>query len=103
MQFLGKGALVAALWAALGVGLGLAIRHQVAAIFGAFLWIFVAENLLVRLLPDVAQYFPVSATGSLVGAPGPQLGALAGGLALAGWAAAAIVAGATLMSRRDIG
>jgi len=98
-----KAALTAVLLATLGVGLGLAIRHQVAAIVAPLLWIIVGENLIAGRWPDLAKYLLVGAANALAGIPNDlTLSPLAGGLALAGWSAAAIVAGAMLMRRRDI-
>ena len=54
------GRLVAAtvLWTAIGVGLGLAVKHQVAAIAGTLVWLLAAEGILSGLVPNVAKYFP---------------------------------------------
>ena len=41
---LGKAALTGVLWAVLGLGIGLAVRHQVAAIAGTFIVLIVVEN-----------------------------------------------------------
>ena len=49
------------LWAALGVGLGLAVRHQVAAMAGTLVWLLAAEGILSGLVPNVAKYFPGAA------------------------------------------
>lgn len=98
-----KAALTAVLWATLGLGLGLAIRHQVAAIVTPLLWIIVGENLIAGRWPGLAKYTLMGAANALAGIPNEfTLSPLAGGLALAGWTAAAIVAGAALMRRRDI-
>lgn len=91
------------LWTAIGVGLGLAVRHQVAAIAGALIWMLAGETILSAFLPGVAPYFPGSAGSAIVGVNAEGL--LAPGLAavvLAGWAAVATLAGGTLMHRRDV-
>jgi hypothetical protein len=80
------------LWAGIGVGVGLAVRHQVAAIVGALLFGLVGESALGALLPDIAKFLPGSAGSAIVGA-GASSGAeavslLAPGIAvavLAGW------------------
>ena len=98
-----KAALTAVLLATLGVGLGLAIRHQVAAIVAPLVWIIVGENLIAGRWPDLAKYLLVGAANALAGIPNElTLSPLGGGLALAGWTAAAVVAGAALLGRRDI-
>lgn len=91
------------LWTAIGVGLGLAVRHQVAAIAGALIWMLAGETILSAFLPNIAPYFPGSAGSAIVGVNAENL--LAPGLAavvLAGWAVVATLAGGTLMHRRDI-
>jgi ABC-2 type transport system permease protein len=102
---LGRAALMSILWAALGVGLGLAVRHQVAAVVGSFVWIMFIETFLEGPAPHVAKYLPVHAWISAIGPPVSAevaLGALMGGLMLATWTAAAILVGGGLMERRDI-
>ena len=99
------GRLVAAtmLWTALGVGLGLAVKHQVAAIAGTLVWLLAAEGLLSGLVPNVAKYFPGAAGFSVVGIDSNDLLTPAlGALLLGTYAAVAVAAGAVLMQRRDI-
>jgi ABC-2 type transport system permease protein len=105
LSLLGRVALMSILWATLGVAIGLAVRHQVAAIVGSLVWIMFVEMFLESAAGHVAKFLPVHATTALVGPPNVDdivLNALPGGLMLVGWAAAAIVAGAGLMQRRDI-
>jgi ABC-2 type transport system permease protein len=99
------GRLVAAtvLWTAIGVGLGLAVKHQVAAIAGALVWLLAAEGILSGLVPDVATYFPGAAGFAVVGINAADLLTPALGAALLGaYAVVAIAAGGFLMQRRDI-
>jgi ABC-2 type transport system permease protein len=99
------GRLVAAtvLWTALGVGLGLAIKHQVAAIAGTLVWILAAEGLLSGLVPNIAKYFPGAAGFAVVGInPTELLTPALGALLLSAYSAVAVAAGAVLMQRRDI-
>jgi ABC-2 type transport system permease protein len=99
------GRLVAAtvLWTAIGVGLGLAVRHQVAAIAGALIWLLAAEGILSGLVPDVAKYFPGAAGFAIVGInPADLLTPALGAVLLGGYALVAVVTGAVLMQRRDI-
>jgi ABC-2 type transport system permease protein len=91
------------LWTAIGVGLGLAVKHQVAAIAGALVWLLAAEGILSGLVPDVARYFPGAAGFSVVGINSVELLTPALGAALLGaYALVAIAAGGFLMQRRDI-
>ena len=91
------------LWTAIGVGLGLAVKHQVAAIAGALVWLLAAEGILSGLMPDVARYFPSAAGFAVVGINSAELLTPALGAALLGaYAVVAIAAGGFLMQRRDI-
>ncbi|HSL11926.1 MAG TPA: hypothetical protein VLA82_11490 [Actinomycetota bacterium] len=91
------------LWSAIGVGLGLAVRHQVAAVAGALVWMVAGEGIVAGMLPDVARYFPGSAGYALVGlSEGTLLTAGAGAIVLAAYAIASVATGARLMRRRDI-
>ena len=95
--------LATSLWSCIGVGFGLAVRHQVAAIAGALLWMIAAEGLLSGFIPRAARFFPGAAGGAVVGVGGTdQLTPALGAMVLAGYAAAAVAIGATLMRRRDV-
>lgn len=94
----------AALWAVLGVGIGALIRHQVAAIVGALVWVLVIENLGAGFLGEGASYLPGQAAhalaratevGNLLAVPGAI--AVLGGYALALWGA-----GVAATRRRDV-
>jgi ABC-2 type transport system permease protein len=102
-EMLGLSAGTTLLWAGLSVGLGLAIRHQVGAIVGAFVWIFFIESFLEGPAPNIVKYLPVHAWIAVNGPAGDMvLSPLWGGMVLVAWAAAVIGAGALLMQRRDI-
>src|SRR5512132_1919298 len=99
------GRLVAAtvLWTAIGVGLGLAVRHQVAAIAGTLVWILAAEGLLSGLVPDVAKFFPGAAGLAVVGVnPADLLTPGLGALLLGGYALVAVATGGVWRRRGDI-
>lgn len=68
-QLLLGGAVAAAFWAAIGVGIGALVRSQVAALVGLTVWQLFIEQTLVGILPTAARY-----------APGPSAGALAGAI-----------------------
>jgi ABC-type transport system involved in multi-copper enzyme maturation permease subunit len=98
-------ALMSILWAVLGVTIGLAIRHQVAAIVGSLVWIMFVEGLMESYAKQVTKFLPVHATTALIGPPNVDdivLSALPGGLMLAGWAAAWCGLAFILIQRRDI-
>jgi ABC-2 type transport system permease protein len=91
------------LWSAIGVGFGLAVRHQVAAIAGALVWILAGEGILAGLLPDVARFFPGAAGLGVVGInPTHVLAPAPAAVLLAGYAAVATSVGVWLIRRRDI-
>jgi ABC-2 type transport system permease protein len=98
---------MSAFWAALGVGLGALVRSQVVAIVGMFVWVLVAEVLLFRYLPGVGRFAPGAAgtamTGTTVGDSSAHLlSAPVGGAVLATYAAAFVLAGMLVTSRRDV-
>jgi ABC-2 type transport system permease protein len=104
------GIVAAALYAALGVGVGALVRNQVGAIVGSLVYLFILENLLtiVKAFRDpVAKYgFQGVGTGLTgtgeAGAEHPPLGQVPAGLLLAGYCAIFLIAGIALMKRRDI-
>jgi ABC-2 type transport system permease protein len=99
----GRLLLACVLWSALGVGFGLAVRHQVAAIAGALVWMLAGEAILAGLVPTVARFFPGAAGFGAVGLDASStLGPVAAVAVLAGYAVVAAVVGAALMQRRDI-
>jgi ABC-2 type transport system permease protein len=99
----GRLVFASALWTTIGVGVGLAIRHQVAAVAGSLVWMIAGEGILGGLLPDVARYFPGSAGFAVVGINSSGLLApVTAAILLGGYAFVAVIAGGTLMQRRDI-
>ena len=91
------------LWTAIGVGVGLAVKHQVAAIAGTLVWLLAAEGILSGLVPNVAKYFPGAAGFAIVGInPAELLTPALGALLLGAYAVVAVAAGGVLMQRRDI-
>ncbi len=97
-------AAAAALWAAIGVGLGAAVRHQVPTVVGICAWLLFVENLLLgdlSLLGGAGRFLP----GALGKAASGQDPLLAPGLAmflLALYAAVAAAAGWVATTRRDV-
>lgn len=61
-------AAAAALWAALGVGIGAAVRHQIAAIVGVIVWLIAIENIAAGMAGDVALFLPGRAAQALADA-----------------------------------
>lgn len=108
---LGGGVLYFTLAGVFGVGVGAAIRSQVAALATVLIVFFVVENLLVGLVPEVARwlpgqvasalYFPgdTPADAGLVGAD--VIAQPLGALAFTAYTAAITTLGATLACQRD--
>jgi ABC-2 type transport system permease protein len=107
-QLLAGGALSAALFAAIGVGVGAIVRSQVATVTGLCVWLLFLEPLLLGDLPEAAKYAPEASAGAMAGAIQSQLAdALVapalGVLLLAVYAVLAGVAGSLAITRRDVG
>jgi ABC-2 type transport system permease protein len=93
----------AALWGAIGVGVGAIIHNQVGAVITLLAWGLVADNLLFSLVPSAGRFTPTRASDALMGvrvhhllSPG------AGAVILISWAAALAAVGIALTTRRDI-
>jgi ABC-2 type transport system permease protein len=104
LSHVGRFALAGGLWTAIGVGVGAAIRHQVAAIVGSLVWLLVAESILLGVAPGIGRFLPGSAGAAALGlhVGTTTLGADAALVALAGWAIAAAATGSTLLRARDV-
>jgi ABC-2 type transport system permease protein len=100
------GAAAAALWAAIGVGVGAVVRNQVPALIGLCVWLLFVETLLlgdVANLSDVARFLPGAAAQGLAGQdPGTLLAPAAALALLPLYAAAAVIAGLRATTRRDV-
>jgi ABC-2 type transport system permease protein len=107
-QLLAGGALAAALFAAIGFGVGAMVRNQVATVVGLCVWLLFLEPLLLGDIPSAAKYAPEASAGAIAGAIQSQtadtLTAPALGLVLlAAYASLAGLAGSLLITRRDVG
>jgi ABC-2 type transport system permease protein len=101
-------AVAAALWAAIGVGLGALIRHQVPTLIGICAWLLFVEGLLAGDvaggLGDVGRFLPGAAAAAISGQdPGTMLAPAVALALLAFYTAAAALAGSLTISRRDVG
>jgi hypothetical protein len=93
----------AALWGAIGAGLGTVVHNQVGGVIALLAWGLVIDNLLFGLAPSVGRFMPTNASDALMGlrehhllAPGP------GAIILIAWAGALAVLGIALSIRQDI-
>lgn len=98
---------IAAVYAVAGVGLGLALRDQTAAIAGALVWITVVENVLPVVLraPSLSRWMPGGAARSVLTAVAPEPELLApavGAVLLAAVVGALLVVGTTVFAARDV-
>jgi ABC-type transport system involved in multi-copper enzyme maturation permease subunit len=107
LQLLAGGALSAALWAAIGVGVGAIVRNQVGAVVGLSVWLLLIETTLIGNVPGAGKFVPGAGAGALAGAVQTQsasklLTPALGALLLATYAAAAIAAAMITTERRDV-
>jgi ABC-2 type transport system permease protein len=105
-QLLAGGAAAAALWAAIGTGVGAIVRNQVGAVVGLCVWLLILETTLIGAVPSAAKFTPGASAGALAGAiqnvsTGNLLAPALGALLLAAYAAAATAAGSITTTRRD--
>jgi ABC-2 type transport system permease protein len=95
-----------ALWAAIGVGVGALIRHQVPTVVGICAWLLFVEGLLAGDLVglgDIFKFLPGSAAAAISGQePRTFLAPATGLVLLAAYAAAVALAGVLATSRRDV-
>jgi ABC-2 type transport system permease protein len=100
--------LVLVVYGPVGIGVAALVRNQIAAVIGALSWIFVAEALLIALLPDVGRWTPGGATNAVLQlgedatTRGELLPAWAGAGLLVAYALAFSVIGTVLTLRRDL-
>jgi ABC-2 type transport system permease protein len=101
-RVIGGGLIVASLTAALGVGVGVLLRNQVAGVVGALIWLFILSPLLGLIDEDLPNYTTLPAAGVAGGSEGDGLswgGAVA---VLVVWALVFNVLGLLAERRRDI-
>jgi hypothetical protein len=99
--------IVIAIFAVVGIGIGVLVRNQIAAVIGALVYLFVIEPLIdiIPVIQKAYPYLPGAAAGAITGASRGNLAhldALLGGLVLLGWGLLFAVAGWMLTIRRDI-
>ena len=99
---------VVAIYAVLGLGIGVLVRNQISAVIGALAYLFVVEG-LISILPyvkDVYQYLPGAAAAAVLQASrnpnATLLNQWQGGLVLVGWGVLFAVLGWLVSIRRDV-
>lgn len=99
-QILAGATLYASLLGALGAATGSLIRNQVGVIVGWFVWLMLAENIFVGLVPDIGRWLPGAAGRGLILDPnGNFLAQPVAAVVLATYAVV-IAASAILIERR---
>ena len=107
LQLLAGGAIAAAFFAAIGLGVGAAVRQQVGAVVGLTIWFLMIETTLIGDVPSAGKFAPGAAAGAIAGAiqtqPASSLVAPGVGvLLLVLYAAIAATAGTVLTNSRDV-
>jgi ABC-2 type transport system permease protein len=93
----------AALWGAIGVGVGAIIPNQVGAVISLLAWSFVAENLVFGFLPKIGRFLPGPAQDSMMDISLKNLlPAGVGVVVLVAWAVGLASVGVMSLQRRDI-
>ena len=101
--------LVLVLYGPIGLGVGALVRNQVAAVVTTLAWMFVVEQLLVALLPEIGRWTPGGATAAVLqlgdfatGGNGDLLPVWGGVALLAAYAVVLAGLGARTTLRRDL-
>jgi hypothetical protein len=97
----GGGVLVAMLTTALGVGVGVLVKNQVAGVVGALIWIFILAPLLGLIDEELPEYTTFAA-GAVVGGSNGDLSWTRSLIILVAWATVFFAAGLLLERRRDV-
>jgi ABC-2 type transport system permease protein len=98
----GGGIVAATLCTALGVGVGMLVKNQVAGVVGALVWLFILEPLMPLIDDWLAKVSILGAAATLGGADSDEVSWSGALLVLGLWAAAAMAAGLALERRRDV-
>jgi ABC-2 type transport system permease protein len=102
LTVIGGGIIVSTLACAIGVGVGVLVRNQVAGVVGTLVWIFILEPLIPLIYDDLVKGSFLGAAATLGGASGDEVtwsGAL---LVLGIWGAVFVTAGLLVDARRDV-
>lgn len=101
--------LVLVLYGPIGIGVGALVRNQIAAVVATLAWMFVVEQLLVALLPEIGRWTPGGATAAVLqlgdlatNGNGDLLPVWAGTGLLVAYAAVLALLGVRITLRRDL-
>jgi ABC-2 type transport system permease protein len=98
----GGGLIVAVLTVALGVGVGVLVRNQVAGVVGALIWLFILSPALQLIDEDLPDYTTLPAAGAAGHGGNEEIAFGTAVIVLAAWAAVFFAAGLLLERRRDV-
>jgi ABC-2 type transport system permease protein len=100
---IGGGLIVAVLTTALGVGVGVLVKNQVAGVVGALIWLFILSPVLGLIDEDLPNYTTLPAAGVAGGSSdGGDLSWTQAVIVLVAWAAVFFAVGLLLERRRDV-
>jgi hypothetical protein len=100
----GGGLIVSVLTVALGVGVGVLVKNQVAGVVGALIWLFILSPVLGLIDDSLPNYTTLPAAGVAGGGSGDSNAPSWGGavLILVAWAAVFFAAALFVERRRDV-
>jgi ABC-2 type transport system permease protein len=98
----GGGIIAAVLCTALGVGVGMLVKNQVAGVVGSLVWLFILEPLIPLIDDWLAKLSILGAAATLGGAESEEVAWAGALLVLALWAAVFIAVGLAFERRRDV-
>src|SRR6185295_18178092 len=100
---IGGGLIVSVLTTALGVGVGVLVRNQVAGVVGALIWLFILSPVLGLIDENLPAYTTLPAAGVAGGAQSDlDLSWIGAVIVLFAWAAVFFVAALLVDRRRDV-
>jgi ABC-2 type transport system permease protein len=99
----GGGLIVAVLTVALGVGVGVLVRNQVAGVVGALIWLFILSPVLGLIDDQLPNYTTLPAAGVVGGSSdGGDISFGTGVVVLVAWATVFFAVGLLVERRRDV-
>ena len=99
---IGGGILTAAMCTALGVGVGVLVRNQVAGVVGTLVWLLILEPLLPLIDDVLVKGSVLGAAAALGGSESDEVSWLGALLVLGIWTGVCMLAGLLVDSRRDV-
>jgi ABC-2 type transport system permease protein len=99
---IGGGILTAALCVALGVGIGVLVRNQVAGVVGTLVWLLILEPLMPLIDDVLTKGSILGAAGALGGSQSDEVSWLGALLVLGIWTGVFMLAGLLVDARRDV-